>query len=300
MKAPARFLLAALAITIALLAIVWPTQVRAAASCGAPAPKPSASPSAVPSGPPNAAALADAQLKSEDVKSEEEIGQPLYQMGDEIFTIDRDGTLFYYFQGNRDGTAKVKREMRYGRNLWNDCAQLRIRIPFVTRYPVIGNTYSGLSNIELGYSYNVKSTPFDHSLEFRIALPTAVNNVDSLDTQLKGFYTTKWKQPGWAISYTNEYDQTIIRPPGSSYTSYYEGKVQLPDYILVPEVPGMKLSAFYNYRVLFDSGGIVKDALGGTLFGSINDVALSVTDSWGLGENALWKYKFEANATVRL
>ena len=292
MKAPTRFLLATFAIAIAFLAAAWPAQVRAVAPCG---PKPTPSPSAAPSGAPGADAIANA-----DVKSEEEIGQPLYQMGDDIFTIDRDGTLFYYFQGNRDGSAKVKREIRYGRNLWNDCAQLRIRIPFVTRYPIIGNTYSGLSNIELGYSYNVKSKPFDHSLEFRIALPTAVNNVDSLDTQLKAFYTTKWKYPGWAVSYTNEYDQTIIRPPGASYTSYYEGKLQLPDYILVPEVPGMKLSAFYNYRILSDSGGIVKDALGGTLFGSINDVALSVTDSWGLGHNALWKYKFEANATVRL
>src|SRR5581483_8664612 len=153
-------------------------------------------------------------------------------------------------------------------------------------------------NIELGYSYGVKSTPFDHTLEFRVALPTAVNNVDSLDTQLKGFYTTKWKGPGWALSYTKEYDQTVIRPAGVSYTSYYEGRLQLPDYILVPEVPGLKLSAIYNYRVLFDSGGIWKGAVGGTLFGSIKNVALSVTDTWGVGEHGLWKYKFEANATA--
>ncbi len=151
MKAPTRFLLATLAIAIAFLAAASPAQVRAAAPCGTPnrrrrhlplrraLPRPTQS------------------AKVADVKSEEEIGQPLYQMGDDIYTIDRDGTLFYYFQGNRDGSAKVKKELRYGRNLWNDCAQLRIRIPFVTRYPIVGNTYSGLSNIELGYSYNVKS-----------------------------------------------------------------------------------------------------------------------------------------------
>ena len=298
MKAPTRFFLAILAIAIAFFAVAYPAQVRAAAPCGPSTPKPSPSPSAGPSGA-TAAAAQSADVESADVKSELEIGQPLYQMGNDIYTIDRDGTLYYYFQGNRDGSAKVKREIRYNRNLWNDCAQLKVRIPFVTRYPIVGNTYSGLSNIELGYSYGVKAKPFDHTLEFRVALPTAVNNVDSLDTQLKGFYTIKWKQPGWALSYTNEYDQTIIQPPGASYTSYYEGLLQLPDYILVPEVPGLKLSAIYNYRVLFDSGGIWKGALGGTLFGSINDVALSVTDTWGVGEHGLWKYKFEAKAAAR-
>ena len=122
MKAPIRFIfIAVIAVATASLVAAWPAEVRAVAPCGA---KPSPSPSAVPSGAPSAADLANAELKAEDVKSEEEVGQPLYQMGDDIFTIDRDGTLFYYFQGNRDGSAKVKREIRYGRNLWNDCAQL--------------------------------------------------------------------------------------------------------------------------------------------------------------------------------
>lgn len=287
-----RLFLPAAAISIAFLAALWPASLQAKAPCGPATPAPSPLPAA------SAVHGSDA-VASADAKSELEIGQPLYQMGDDIYTIDRSGTLFYYFQANKDGTAKVKKEIRYSRNLWNDCAQLKVRIPFVTRYPVVGNTYSGLSNIELGYAYGVKSKPFDHTLEFRVTVPTAVNNVDSLDTQLKGFYTVKWKQPGWALSYTNEYDQTIIRPPGASYNSYYEGWLQVPDYILVPEVPGLKLSAVYNYRVLFDSGGIWKGALGGTLFGSINNLALSVTDTWGLGDHGLWRYKFEGNATAR-
>src|SRR5690242_10455248 len=159
-----RFFPPALAITITLLAAALPITARAVAPCG---PKASPSPSPVPSGAP---AYGEAEIKSEDVKSEEEIGQPLYQAADDIYTIDRDATAYYYFQGNRDGSAKVKQEARYSRNLWNDCAQLKVRIPFVTRYPVVGNTYSGLSNIELGYFYGIKSPPFDHSLEFRVAL----------------------------------------------------------------------------------------------------------------------------------
>ncbi len=225
---------------------------------------------------------------------------PLYQMNDDIFTVDRDGTLYYYFQSNTDGTAKVKSEIRYGRNLWNDNAQLRIRIPFITKYPLTGNPYTGLGNIELGYSYNVSSKPFDHSLEIRGSFATAANGVSSNDTQLKGFYNLKWKFAWGSIAYANEYDQTVIKPPGpgNSWTSYYEGKLTLPEYAFVRVLRGLKTSAFYNYRVLFDSGGVWKGALGGTIFGNMNDVALSITDSWGIG-NRLWRYKFEANATAR-
>lgn len=223
---------------------------------------------------------------------------PLYQMNDDIFTIDRDATLFYYFQGNTDGTGKAKYEFRYGRNLWNDNAQIRIRIPLLTKFPVDGDPYSGLGNIELGYSYNVSSPTFDHSLEIRGSFATAANGVSSNDTELKAFYTTKWKWKGGSIAYANEYDQTVIQPPGSSYTSYYEGKLTLPEYAF-KTLRGLKFSAFYNYRVLFDSGGIWKGALGGTIFGNMKDVALSLTDSWGIGDHGLWKYKFEANATAR-
>jgi hypothetical protein len=254
------------------------------------------SPSPVPS--PAAQNSASPETSPSPQSSATPTESPLYQVNDDIFTIDRDGTLYYYFQGNTDGTAKVKSEIRYGRNLWNDNAQLRIRIPVITKYPLVGNPYSGLGNIELGYSYNVTSKTFDHSLELRGSFATAANNVSSNDTQLKGFYTTKWKWNGGSIAYTNEYDQSIIIPPGSSYTSYYEGKLTLPEYSF-KALRGLKFSAFYNYRVLFDSGGIFKDALGGTLFGNMNDVALSITDSWGLGGHALWKYKFEANATAR-
>jgi hypothetical protein len=226
--------------------------------------------------------------------------RPLYDVTNEIFTVDRDTQWYYYFQSNPDGTAKIKDEFRYGRNLWTDpCAQMRIRIPFITKYPAIGNPYAGLGNMELGYGYYVKGSPLDHSLEARLAFPTEVNNVDSIDWILKGFYTTKWKWTGGAVSYVNEYDQTIIRPPGASYTSYYEGKLSLPDYVLIPGANDMKFSAIYNYRVLFDSGGILKSAVGGTIFGGANDVAVSITDTWGLGEHGLWRYKFEANLTVR-
>lgn len=226
-------------------------------------------------------------------------GYPLYDIAGEIFTIDRDTTAYYYFQANKDGSAKVKQELRYGRDLWNNDAQLRVRFPIITRFPVSGPPFSGFGNFEIGYSYSVKNKPFDHVLEIRAAVPTEGNGVESQDTQLKGFYLLKWKYPGWAINYSNEYDQTVIKPPGASWTSYYEGKLTLPDYAPVHSRPSFKISGIYNFRVLFDSGGLYKSAAGVTAFGGFNDMALSLIDTWGIGPNGLWRYKFEANFTVR-
>jgi hypothetical protein len=272
---------------ILLLAISTLHPSRAAAACIVrnPTPSASASPSPEPSEP------------------------PLYSMGDEIYTIDHDMTLYYYFQGNRDGSAKVKREFRYDRNLWNTCAQLQIRLPVITRYPIKPSTYSpdaspftGFGNAELRYSYNVVGKTFDHSIAVGSAFPTNSNGVESIDTQLKLFYITKWKWKGGSISYTNEYDQTVIRPPGADYTSYYEGLVNVPSVSFVdsPAWKGLKLSAIYNFRVLFNEGSLFKSAVGPILTGNINDVALSVIDTWGIGPNGLWKYKVEASAVARL
>ena len=222
---------------------------------------------------------------------------PLYAIGDEIYTIDRDMTAYWFFQSNYGGSANEKYDYRYGRKLWNDNAQLRIRIPIITKFSATGPTISGLGNIELGYSYGVTSKTLDHYLEARISTATAANGASSNDTELKGFYNLKWKMNGFNVAYSNEYDQTIIKPPGSSWASYYEGKLTFPD---VAVMPGLKFSTFYNYRVLFDTGGIFKEAIGGTIFGNLNDVAVSITDSWGIGGlSALWHYKLEANLTAR-
>jgi hypothetical protein len=230
-------------------------------------------------------------------------------MADDIYTIDHDVTLFYYFQGNRDGTAKVKKELRYDRNLWNTCAQVQIRFPFITKYPTSpvipsspnANPYSGFGNVELRYIYAVPTKTFDHSLVGGIAFPTQTNGVESIDTQLKAFYIVKWKWSGGALASTNEYDQTVIRPPGASETSYYEQELTVPywSFIDTPAAKGVKLSATYTGRVLFNDGSIYKSALGYTINGSINDFALSLRNTWGLGANGLWKFKVEANASAR-
>ena len=268
---------------------------RAPAACIARAPSPS------PSSPASSPALEASPAPAASQP-------PLYSEGDQIYTVDRDGTLYYYFQGNRDGTAKVKKEIRYDRNLWDTCAQLQIRLPFITRYPTAPNTYSpdanpysGFGNAELRYSYNVTSPTFNHSLQAGAAFPTANNGVESLDTQIKLFYTVKWKWKGGSVAYVNEYDQTVIRPPGASETSYYEGQLSLPEVSFVdsPAVRGLKFSTIYTFRTFFNEGGIYKSALGFTVFGNMNDVALSIVDSWGVGGNGLWKYKFEANAAAR-
>lgn len=209
-------------------------------------------------------------------------------------------TAYYYFQSNKDGSAKVKQEFRYGRNLWGKNTQVVARFPIITRFPKTGAApYSGFGNFELGYSYSTKHSTFDHYLEIRAAFPTEGNGVETPDTQLKGYYNLKWKWPTWAINYSNEYDQTVFIPHGYGWTSYYEGKLTLPDFSPIPSRRSFKISAIYNYRVLFDSGGIWKGAAGITAFGGFNGMALSLIDTWGIGDHGLWRYKCEANFTAR-
>lgn len=297
-----RFIMRAL-LPAGILALIFPavSPAKAIAAC---TPRTravaSAAPSSAASAPPSPAPNYDSATPAPESR--------LYTMGDEFYTLDRDVTAFYYFQGNRDGTAKVKKELRYDRNLWDTCAQLQIRLPFITRYPTAPNSYSpdanpysGFGNAELRYSYSVASKTFDHVLEAGIAAPTQTNGVESIDTQLKFFYTTKWKWNGGSVAYANEYDQTIIQPPGAGYTSYYEGKLTLPNVSFVdsPAMRGLKFSAIYNFRVLLKDGEY-QSAAGGIISGSTGEVGLLVIDSWGLGRYGLWKYKFEASAVMGL
>jgi hypothetical protein len=229
-------------------------------------------------------------------------------MSDQYYTIDHDATFFYYFQGNRDGTAKVKKELRYDRNLWNTCAQLQIRLPWITKYPTApvqpyspnANPYSGFGNAELRYMYSVASPTFDHTITVGMAFPTQSNGVESIDTVLKLFYTVKWKWDGGALSSMNEYDQTIIKPPGASNSSYYEQELNAPYWAFIdsPAMKGIKLSFSYTGRLFFN-GGPFKSAAGFIVNGTSNDIGLSLRDTWGLGTNGLWNYKVEANATAR-
>lgn len=233
----------------------------------------------------------------------------LYSMTDQIYSLGRALTLYYYFQGYPDGAGKMKKEIRYSRNLWDTCAQLQIRLPFITRYPIAPNPYSpnadpfsGLGNAELRYSYNVVSKTLDHSLTAGVAFPTETNGVQSNDTELKFLYATRWKWTAASLAYSNEYDQTVIRPPGARSTSFYEGKLSLPDVAFIdsPAARGIKISAIYNFRVLFNRGGIYQSAIGGVINGNVNDVALNLVDTWGIGAHGLWKYRFESSAVVRL
>lgn len=233
---------------------------------------------------------------------------PLYSMTDDIFTVDHDATLNYYFQSNADGSARARREMRYDQSLSSTCAQLQLRVPFFTRYPAAPNAYSpdadpysGLGNVELRYSYNVPSLTFDHSVVAAVAFGTATHGVESNDTQLEFYYATKWKWDDGALAYVSEYDQTIIRPPGAGYTSYYEGKLTLPSYAFIdsPALRGVKISAIFNYRFLFNDGGLYQSAAGGVINGDLNDIALDVVDTWGIGQHGMWRYRIEATAAAR-
>jgi len=229
-------------------------------------------------------------------------------MADDIDTVDRDVALYYYFLGSRNGTGKVKKEVRYDRNLGRTCAQLQIRLPFITRYPTApvtpyspnANPYTGFGNAELRYIYAVPSKGLDRAIVVGVAFPTESNGVDNTDTQLKVFYLVKWKWNGGAAASSNEYVQSIIKPPGARETSYYQQDLTLPYWAFVDALKGLRLSATYTGRVLFNEGGLYKSAAGVMLNGNVNDFAISLRDTWGLGGNGIWKFKVEANAAARL
>ncbi len=233
---------------------------------------------------------------------------PLYDVDEDIFTVDRDVAGYFAFQSNLDGSAKAKKELRLDRNLWNDCAQLQVRLPLVTVYPgerghtPSGNPFSAFGNAELRYSYRVSSPSFDHAISIGAELPTSGDGVQSLDTELKFLYATKWKWKGGSVAYESEYDQTVVSPPGSRYNSYYQGTLAAPSCAFAdsPALRGLKVSGIYEYRILANQGGTFRSAVGGLLNGNLNDVAINLIDTWGTGNHGLWKYKLEATAAVRI
>lgn len=232
---------------------------------------------------------------------------PLYDVDQDIFSVDRDLAGHFSFQSNLDGSAKAKRELRVDRSLWNRCAQIEIRLPVVTVYPGPNagtrneNPFSAFGNAELRYSYRVTSPSFDHAIAVGAELPTSGEGVQSIDTELKFFYATKWKWKGGSAAYTSEYDQTVISPPGSRYNSYYQGTLALPNAAFVdsPAWRGFKVSGIYEYRILANDGGLFRTAAGGMLNGNLNDIALNLIDTWGTGAHGLWRYRVEATAAAR-
>jgi hypothetical protein len=221
---------------------------------------------------------------------------PLFEDGDDIVTAGSSVTAYDDFQTNPGGSAQAKRELRFGQDVGDAGGQLRLRVSELTRYPSGGPAFSGFGNVEIGYASVTQSAAFDRFTELRIALPTVTNGVASNDTQLKAAYGPRWKWAGGAASLVNEFDQTIVRPPGSTWTSYDDTKINLPDAGIAQAV---RVSGFYEGRFVFSAGGIYRSAAGATIFGNVKNVALAVLASWGVGGNGLWRSKLEANATAR-
>ena len=111
-----------------VLAAVSPARAIAACVSAAPPPAPAASPAAAPDA---GTVVSEGAAPSPTPFVE----TPLYSIGDQIYTEDRDGTLYYYFQSGTDGAGKIKYDMRYDRNLWDTCAQAQIRVPIITKIP---------------------------------------------------------------------------------------------------------------------------------------------------------------------
>ncbi len=257
-----------------------------AASADSPSPGPSPASSVAQSGTPSPAPSSSPDL---------------LQLGGEFYSIDRQTGYTYYFEGEVNGDAQSKSEFLYARNLWNTRAQIRVQIPVITKYSPKKATYSGLGNIQVSYIYLVDDEHYTHFIQTSIVPPTENNGVQGTDTEFQAYYGSKWKWRTGSISAVSEVAQTLISPPGSKWSSFYDFKTAVPD---VEIASHLHASVAYEGKVNFASYGVYESAAGVAVYGVVShNVGLTLYDGWGIGatgQATMWRYKMQISASARL
>jgi hypothetical protein len=225
----------------------------------------------------------------------------LLQFGGDFYSIDRQTGYTYYFEGLVNGGGQSKSEFLYGRNLWNNHAQIRVQIPVITKYSPKKATFSGLGNIQVSYIYLIDDPRYAHFIQATIVPPTETYGVQGADTEFQAYYGSKWKWRTGSISTVSEVEQTFIAPPGQKWASFYDLKTALPDLEIVKHV---RASVAYEGKVNFASYGEYQSAAGLAVYGVIGgNVGLTLYDGWGIGatgQAAMWRYKMQISVSARL
>jgi hypothetical protein len=207
----------------------------------------------------------------------------------------------YYFQSNVGGKGKAQYRLTLGRDDKRHHTQYNINIPIVTSYAATRPPMTGLGNISLYVAHVDLGENYSHTLAGELRLPTATNGVSSNDTQLRPMYGLRWSGPRGNFSFTldNTFAQSIIVPPGSTWTSYYDFKMAA-----APRVGNGTFAAFYQGRFIFTKGGAYASAIGPNVVTKLWPAAtLNAYDIWGIGTSGqtnLWRYKLQLNLTVKV
>jgi len=218
-----------------------------------------------------------------------------------LFELQRLAKIRYYFQSNTGGKGRAEYRLTLGRDDKRHHTQYNINIPILTSYAPTRPPKTGLGNISLMISHIDLGEGYSHSAGVELWLPTATNGVRSNDTQLRPLYGLRWtgRRSHFSFTLDNTFAQSIIVPPGSTWTSYYDFRMAA-----TPYAGNGTFSVFYEGRFLFTQGGTYASAIGPNVGAKLwPGATLNAYDIWGIGASGqtnLWRYKCLVNVTAKL
>jgi len=219
--------------------------------------------------------------------------------GDFLFSLGGALRPRYYFQAGSSGKARAQYRITFGTKLGAG-QQLSVNIPWVTSYSPGRAPQSGLGNVSIMYALPRTGSHSDRTIAAEIVLPTVTNNVKSNDTQLSPHYDFRLYTARGGVLLQNTFVQSIIVPPGSSWSSYYDLKAQP----YVDTKTSGSVSLFYEGRINLALGGVYVSSLGPSLVARLGRrFTLTAFDIWGLGansQNLLWRYKVQGLLSARI
>ncbi len=218
---------------------------------------------------------------------------------DDAFEVSHTFAARYFFESKRNGAGMAQYRLTFGK-AFSKRRSIKIYLPLVTSFAAMRAPKSGLGSIALVYIDGVKGQAFDHALVGELWLPTVTNGVKSDDMQVRPHYDVRWRWNSGGLSLENRFAQSVIVPPGSSWTSYYD--LSATPYVLTPRSGAVAL--LYEARVNFARGGIFVSAIGPSITANIGRATtLSAFDIWGIGGNGqanLWRYRVQAQVSAKL
>lgn len=218
---------------------------------------------------------------------------------DDAFEVSHTFAARYYFESKLNGAGIAQYRLTFGKAL-SKRRSMKIYLPLVTSFAATRAPKSGLGNIAFVYTDSVKGQAFDHALVGELWLPTVTNGVKSDDTQVRPHYDVRWRWSNSGLSLENRFAQSVIVPPGSSWTSFYD--LRATPYVSTARSGAVAL--LYEARVNFALGGIFVSAIGPSITANIGRATtLSAFDIWGIGGNGqanLWRYRVQAQVNAKL
>jgi hypothetical protein len=246
-----------------------------------------------------APALADASDASPPPTSASasEPAQPL----NTLFQLEPLAKVRYYFQSNTGGKGRAEYRVTFGRDDKRHHTQYNVNIPITTSYAPTRPPKTGLGNVALSVNHVDLGEGYSHSEGVELWLPTATNGVRSNDTQLRPMYGLRWtgRRHNFSFTLDNTFAQSIIVPPGSTWTSYYDFRMAA-----TPHAGHGTFAVLYEGRFLFTLGGTYASAIGPNAIANLwSGATLNAYDIWGIGASGqtnLWRYKAQLNLVQRL